>query len=84
MNEKDIARTMKLEAIKMLIDMIKNALMALIVAIFGMASYLFVNIEKLTNLRILLVIASILLIGIIVIFCVTMLFKKIKEVEELR
>lgn len=84
MNEKDIARTMKFEAIKMMIEMFKNAIMALIVAIFGMVSYLFINIEKISNAKILTIVATISVAALIVFFCVTMLFKKIKEVEDLR
>lgn len=84
MNEKDIARTMKFEAIKIMIDIYKNATMALILAVFGMVSYLFMNIEKISNAKILTIVTTIFVVALIIFFCVTMLFKKIKEVEELR
>lgn len=84
MNEKDLARTMKFEAIKIKIDMLKNIIMALVVAIFGTVSYLFVNIEKLSNIKIWTIIATAVCIALIILLCVKMLLLKIRELEELR
>lgn len=84
MNEKDLARTMKFEAIKIKIDMLKNIIMALVVAIFGTVSYLFVNIEKLSSIKIWTIIATAVCIALIILLCVKMLLLKIRELEELR
>lgn len=75
---------MKVEAIKAMIDIFKNILTIFLVGFFGMVSYIFVNIEKISLIKFLILAVGVLFVGIIIIFCAKILLKKIKELEELK
>jgi len=73
----------KLEKIKTQIDFLKSILFTLIVSLFGMASYLVVNIENISILQIIITIIGIVVDLILLFVAIKYTLKKIDELEDL-
>lgn len=73
----------KLEKTKALIDYLKAITIALLIGLFGMISYLVVNIEKLVFIQILLTAIGIFTNMIMLSILIKISIKKINELEDL-
>lgn len=73
----------KTERIKELLGFVKSIIIALLVAIFGMSSYLFLNFDKIHFIRIAIVTVVIILTIMVIGILIKILFKKLKELEDL-
>lgn len=73
----------RIEKNKTIIDLLKSVLITLLVALFGMASYLFLNFDNLSFVKIMIVFVAIILDCVIMGFGVKILLKKISELENL-
>lgn len=73
----------KLDKTKTIIDLLKSIIITLIVGLFGMASYGFININKLEYIQ--LVIIGIAIISDIIILAIVgkIIIRKINDLEEL-
>ncbi|ASM38265.1 hypothetical protein CSPARA_0678 [Campylobacter sputorum bv. paraureolyticus LMG 11764] len=69
--------------IKFYIDLLKSVLVTLLVALFGMASYLFLNFDNLSFMKSLVVLVVIVTDCIILGFGTKVIIKKINELEDL-
>lgn len=73
----------KLEKTKALIDFIKAVIIALLVGLFGMMSYLVVNLEKITSNQAIMTTVGIIIDLIILAVFTRVILKKINELEKL-
>lgn len=73
----------KIDKNKTYIDLLKSVLVTLLVALFGMASYLFLNFDNLSFMKSLVVLVAIVTDCIILGFGTKVIIKKINELEDL-
>lgn len=73
----------KLDKTKTIIDLLKSIIITLIVGLFGMASYGFINIEKLGSTQLIIIGIAILSDIIILTIVGKIIIKKINDLEEL-
>jgi len=73
----------KLEKTKVFIDFLKSIIIALIVGLFGMFSYLVINIENINTAQILITATGIILNILVLVSLIRIVFKKINELEDL-
>ncbi len=73
----------KLEKIKTLIDFLKTIIITLIVGLFGMISFLVVNIEKITSIQATLTLTGVIFDLLILVLMIKFTLKKINDLERL-
>jgi predicted exporter len=73
----------KIDGTKSLIDVLKTITITLLLAFFGMVSYLFVNFDKLSIIKMFVVGVGITITIVVLVIILNTLFKKIKELEKL-
>lgn len=73
----------KLDKTKTIIDLLKSIIITLIVGLFGMISYVFINIDILTLKQIILIGVAIVFDIIVLTYLTNLIVKKINELEEL-
>ncbi|PAF46602.1 hypothetical protein BKH41_08845 [Helicobacter sp. 12S02232-10] len=73
----------KIDRVKSIISLLEKILLAFIIALFGMISYIVINIYKLTYFQIGITIIGILITLVILFFLIRVYFKKLKELEDL-
>ena len=73
----------KLDKTKTIIDLLKSIIITLLVVLFGMVSYSFINIDKLSTLQ--LIIIGVAIISNIIVLSIIgkVIIRKVNELEEL-
>lgn len=72
----------KLEKVKTIIDLLKSLIITLIVGLFGMVSYGFININHLNTLQWLFITLAIIF-DIVILIAVSKIIRKVNELEDL-
>jgi hypothetical protein len=73
----------KLDKAKTIIDLLKSIIITLLVGLFGMVSYVFINIDGLTFKQIILIAVAVVSDIIVLAYLTNLIVKKINELEEL-
>ena len=73
----------KLDKTKKIIDLLKSIIITLLVVLFGMVSYSFINIDKLSTLQLIIIGVAIIFNIIVLSIIGKVIIRKVNELEEL-
>lgn len=73
----------KLDKTKTIIDLLKSIIITLLVVLFGMVSYSFINIDKLSMLQLIIIVVAIIFNVIVLSMIGKVIIRKVNRLEEL-